>query len=180
MIKNHKSSSILVAKVRIDIGGRRMAAKRRRPVRGVALCFADIQSHVLEQQHLSLNNVVWVYPVCCLAALVAQGHRVQCEIKVYVIAFFEDSRYARGRRLPSNAGGIGCCCAIGVESRTKCIKGLDKLIQQVAKVQLKKAVRAAADLMFEDMRKLSVLGPALILFQDLDEAGALGDLEAGQ
>lgn len=34
--------------------------------------------------------------------------------------------------------------------------------------------------MFEDMGKFSVLGPALVLLQDLDETGSLCDLEAGQ
>lgn len=82
MIKHNKSSRILVTKVRVDIGCRGVATKRRGSIRRVALCFADVKSHVLEKQHLGLDNVVCVYPICCLAALGAQGYRVQCKVKV--------------------------------------------------------------------------------------------------
>lgn len=33
--------------------------------------------------------------------------------------------------------------------------------------------------MLENIGKLSIFGPALVLLQDLDEASSLGDLEAG-
>jgi hypothetical protein len=76
--------------------------------------------------------------------------------------------------------GVGRRGAIGVKSGAERAQNIDVLIEEVAQVQLEEAIRTATDLLLEDTTELSVLRPALVLFQNLDEARPLGDLEARQ
>jgi hypothetical protein len=70
--------------------------------------------------------------------------------------------------------------AIGVKSGAERAQNIDVLVEEVAQVQLEEAIPAATDLLLEDATELSVLCPALVLLQNLDEARPLGDLEARQ